>query len=1076
MAETGSGPSVRAKVGSFELDLRSGELRALEPGASNGMVVLREQPFRILRMLLERGGKLVTRDEIRKALWPNDTIVDFDHSINAAMVMLRRALGDSAANPRYIETIGRRGYRLLPVVEKPRPRSTGPDAPVPAGGPATPIRTLGDLLGKKVSHYRVLEVLGGGGMGMVYKAEDLKLGRRVALKFLPEELANDSIALLRIEREAQMASALNHSNICTVFEIGEHAGHPFIAMEFRDGETLQHRITASAPAPLPTALAVDIAIQVCSGLEAAHEKDIVHRDIKPANIFLPTEGPVKLLDFGVAKVLANDAGIEVEHAAPDGPIPVAKPGLTRTGAGVGTTGYMSPEQIQRLPLDARSDLFSLGLVLYEMTTGRRAHPGDVPGAVAEAIGSATPSRARAENPAIPSDLDAVIARALEHAPERRYQTAADMRRDLEQVRDRMARSRRLHPRFLLVGVPLLVLMVSGTAVWLLRARPVATLAPDDTVMLAPLTNETGDRVYDDALFVALRFALEQTPYLNVLADYRVFAATKAMNLKEGTKTTPEIALEICRRTGSRIIVAPSIANAGNRFTLGVGAVDCQSGATIARVIRDAVSRDTVIRDFGVATAQLRRLLGEPAESISEFNAPLDQAVSASPEAIELLTLGYRRQLAGRSLDAIPYYQRATEADPRFALAYAALSMAYGNEGQPSLATGSAMQAFELRAGLTRPARYMVESAYLVEVTGEIKQVCSLMAEWVHAFPHHVVARNNLSQCLAELGEPEGALGEAREAVRLLPSSLTYRVLVQRSLSAERLEEGRSAYEEALRQGFDSPWLRNWAVLIAFLQGDDDGMRKQWSWAHGKPDAESILLLGRAMVEAYHGQLGASLQSATTADARSAKVGDGFRAELATALMRAEAGVRGHTASVGMPTAQLKERVRLALILARTGRLEEAQMAADALRRDFPKHTLVQKYALPVIEAAMKLESRDAPGAVEALRPVAAYELSEWEPIPNLYSAYLRGLALLRMSDGRAAAAEFRKLLARPGLVGRWAIGAMARVQLGRALHLNGDDAEARSSYEEFLRLWKDADDDLPLYKEAKAEYRRLQTR
>src|SRR5215831_4218930 len=348
MAAPESGPSTRARLGSFEVDLRSGELRSLDPSSPSGSVLLREQPFQILRMLIDRGGKIVTRAEIKKALWPNDTIVDFDHSINVAIGTLRRALGDSAASPRYVETLGRRGYRLLAAIDWPR---TGSGSDGTAGAtPASTLRAPADLVGTKLGHYRVIEVLGGGGMGMVYKAEDLKLGRSVALKFLPEELASDPVALARLEREARTASALNHPNICTIFDIEEYAGQKFIAMELLEGETLLERIAAAAPAPLAPLEVIEITIQVCSGLQAAHEKDIVHRDIKPANIFLTTKGPVKVLDFGVAKQVGESG-----HDAPNEKSPVTEPGLTRTGASIGTAAYRSPEQTRKEPLDARSD-------------------------------------------------------------------------------------------------------------------------------------------------------------------------------------------------------------------------------------------------------------------------------------------------------------------------------------------------------------------------------------------------------------------------------------------------------------------------------------------------------------------------------------------------------------------------------------------------------------------------------------------------------------------------------------------------------------------------------------------------
>src|SRR5882724_4812369 len=376
MAESLEG---RVRLGGFEINLRSGELRPVGAVNGDGKLLLREQPFQVLRMLIDRGSKMVTREEIRKQLWPNDTVVDFDHGINMAIGVLRRALGDSADNPQYIETLARRGYRLLVTPE--RLETTTETV---RGGAVSPqgLPVLGGLISKKVSHYHVLDVIGGGGMGVVYKAEDLKLGRRVALKFLPEELANDPISLRRFEREARTASALNHPNICTIYEIEEYEGQPFIVMELLEGDTLLSGLDAFEPEAVRLQALLDIAIQICRGLQAAHDKGIIHRDIKPANIFLTKQGPVKILDFGLAKLAdmeevdeirpsegadggSKELSIEAGTERSRGPV-----NLSRSGLVVGTAGYMSPEQVRRGKLDSRTDLFSFGLVLYEMATGK----------------------------------------------------------------------------------------------------------------------------------------------------------------------------------------------------------------------------------------------------------------------------------------------------------------------------------------------------------------------------------------------------------------------------------------------------------------------------------------------------------------------------------------------------------------------------------------------------------------------------------------------------------------------------------------------------------------------------------
>src|SRR6266404_2000043 len=1081
----------RVRLGGFELDLNSGELCSLRTVNGDGKVLLREQPFQVLRMLIERGGKIVTREEIKRMLWPNDTIVDFDHSINVAIGILRRALGDAADNPQYIETLARRGYRLLVATEWLR---TTAEMPRGEAASTKALPGLGGLIGRKVSHYRVLEVIGGGGMGMVYKAEDLKLGRRVALKFLPEELASDPVALQRFEREAQTASALNHPNICTIFEIEEFERQPFIVMELLEGETLLHHPAASVSKTIPLARLVDIAIQICDGLQAAHNKGIIHRDIKPANIFLTNQGPVKILDFGLAKLAAGqelpeEAATEmrednsplhwdVSHGSNDGRVKGLHTTLTRTGTAMGTAGYMSPEQIRKEKLDVRTDIFSFGMVLYEAATGRRAFTGQTAPVVHNAILQETPVSVRNLNPTIPRRLEAVIAKALEKDPTQRHQSCAEMRVDIERVKKEMQPARR-QLRMLLSASTLLVLL--GLVIWSYwRSHHRVTLSRNDTIVIAA-SNQTGDPVFNDALYYTLTIGVDQTPYLNVLGTTKMIAALNALHLPLDPTLTPEIARQICVQSDSRMVIAASVREAGNNFRIETAGIDCPSGKTITAVRKETPSRIEIIRMLGLSVAELRRNLGEPASSVASFNMPLAEATSGSPEALQLMMDGYRHHLVADFRGAIQHYQRAIQIDPSFALAYSAMARAHESLGEDVLAARAATKSYELRVRLTLPRRLNAEQSYYEMVTGEQEKNRAVLTEWIRTFPEDFFAHTNLTVCLSLLGLRDEALAEAREAARLYPSPVSYENLVFNSILADRLDEAQAAFADADARRFDSVGLRSYRLLLAFLKKDTVAMKEQWDWAADNPVAGDRLLDGKARVERYYGHCRSArllheraLQlSGTPETAPTRAVYD-----IDDALNEAEVGrvVRAR----GMAEKALKTfegrnvRLAAALAFARAGNIEPARKLADSIDRAAPSDTVIQHYGLPTIRAAMKLAANDPGGAVEILRATERYEMSE-ASFNSVYPAYIRGLAYLQMHQGRQATQEFQKLLDHPGIVGRNVIGALSHLQTARAAKLAGDSPAARKSYEEFLTLWKDADSDLPVYQQAKAEYAKMQS-
>ena len=854
--------SARVRFGAFEINLPTGEL-----GNGSTKVTLQEQPLQILRMLIESEGELVPREEIKKKLWPNDTVVEFDHSINAAVKNLRRALGDNADQPKYIQTFPRRGYRLMVSAEWVEELSVASQPSEPGGAIAGQKQPeSANLIGKKVSHYRVLKVLGAGGMGMVYKAQDLKLGRHVALKFLPEDLASDPVSLQRFEREARASSSIDHTNKCTNHEVEEHDGKPFIVMQFLQGETLRDRLAtlAAAQSKLPLNQLLDMAIQICEGLQAAHAKGIIHRDIKPANIFLTTSGQVKILDFGVAKMMElsessnaailsddteqregeeskdpsdnDDAGIRVLRLAaqPQGGSlsmtnqsgAAAAPketALTRTGVALGTAGYMSPEQVRGETLDARTDIFSFGLVLYEMATGQRAFSGETAAAVENAILNEPPLPARQLNPALPPRFVATIDRALEKDREHRYQSSAEMCVALQQLDTKSSRNVFTPWKWYAAAALVISIVVAGSLYW--RSRRSFKLTAKDTIVLAHVVNITGDTVIDDALDYPFLRKVAESPYVTVLYPSKVLDTLRLMKVSDISYTympqapnlTPELAREVCVRSDSRAFVTAYITNTGNSYNMALNALDCHSGKTLAKVERQTNDRNQIVKTLGAASYQLRRDLGEPEDSLKKFNTPLENDTSGSLEALQALSQAQRVRAEQGDAAAFPQYKRVIELDPNLAVAYLNLAgMSYAS-GETSSMMAYANKALALRDRLSQRSRWFVEAVYY-SMTGELEKANATFIQWEQMFPADVYAHQNRVSSLARLGQLEQATVEARDAVRLLPNIGTYEELVGRLLFTNQMEEAKVVLEEAKARGIDDVSLRADTLLVGFLTG------------------------------------------------------------------------------------------------------------------------------------------------------------------------------------------------------------------------------------------------------------------